>query len=74
MNVPLFFLMTFANYKPDEALRFWQRMEEISARHGRPPEILSNHPSDERRIAKIRQWIPEAKAGKRAFDEGNIAR
>jgi predicted Zn-dependent protease len=68
------FLMTFAGYNPDEALRFWQRMEELSARRGRPPEILSDHPSDERRIAQIRQWIPQAKAGKRAFDQGNIAR
>ena len=68
------FLMTFAGYNPDEALSFWQRMEELSARRGRPPEILSDHPSDERRLAQIRQWIPQAKAGKHAFDQGNIAR
>jgi metalloendopeptidase OMA1, mitochondrial len=68
------FLMTFAGYNPDEALHFWQRMEELSARRGRPPEILSDHPSDERRIAQIRQWLPQAKAGKRAFDQGNVVR
>ncbi len=68
------FLMTFAGYDPDEALRFWQKMEELSARRGRPPAILSTHPSDAQRIAEIRKWIPMAKAGKKAFDEGRIAR
>jgi predicted Zn-dependent protease len=68
------FLMTFAGYNPDEAVRFWERMEQATARGGHPPEILSDHPSDARRIANLRRWIPEAKAGKRAFDEGRIAR
>jgi predicted Zn-dependent protease len=68
------FLMTFAGYNPDEALRFWQKMEELSARRGRPPAILSTHPSDAQRIAEIRKWIPMAKAGKKAYDEGRIAR
>jgi hypothetical protein len=49
-------------------------MAEIGARSGRPPEILSDHPSDARRIADIRKWIPSAVAAKRAFDEGRIAR
>jgi predicted Zn-dependent protease len=68
------FLMTFAGYNPEEAVRFWQRMAEIGAQRGRPPEILSDHPSDVRRIADIRKWIPSAEAAKRAFDEGRIAR
>lgn len=68
------FLMTFAGYNPDEAVRFWERMEQATARGGHPPEILSDHPSDARRIANLRRWVPEAKAGKRAFDEGRIAR
>jgi metalloendopeptidase OMA1, mitochondrial len=67
------FLMTFAGYDPDEAVRFWERMSE-AASGGRPPEILSDHPSDARRVANIRKWIPSAKAAKRAFDEGRIAR
>lgn len=66
------FLMTFAGYDPDEALDFWQRMERLS-RGGQLPEILSNHPSDQRRIAQLRQWIPQAKAGKIAFDQHRIA-
>jgi predicted Zn-dependent protease len=68
------FLMTFAGYNPDEALRFWRKMEELSARRGHPPAILSTHPSDAKRIEKIREWIPLAKAGKKAFDEGRVAR
>jgi predicted Zn-dependent protease len=68
------FLMTFAGYDPDAALRFWRKMEELSARRGRPPAILSTHPSDEQRIADIRKWIPRAKAGKKAYDEGRVAR
>jgi len=66
------FLMTFAGYDPDEALDFWQRMERLS-RGGELPEILSNHPSDQRRIAQLRQWIPQAKAAKVAYDQHRIA-
>jgi metalloendopeptidase OMA1, mitochondrial len=67
------FLMTFAKYNPDEALRFWQRMEAIGSRQGHPPEILSDHPSDAHRIAEIGKWIPNAKAAKQALDEGRVA-
>jgi predicted Zn-dependent protease len=66
------FLMTFAGYDPDEALDFWQRMERLS-RGGELPEILSNHPSDRRRIDQLRKWIPQAKAGKDAYDHHRIA-
>ncbi len=66
------FLMTFAGYNPEEATRFWQRMRQLS--QGREiPEILSDHPSDERRIRDIEHWVPRAEAAKRAFDKGNIA-
>src|SRR5262249_46462917 len=54
------FLMTFAGYDPREAVSFWERMQRASAGRGRPPEILSDHPSDARRIAQLRQWVPEA--------------
>jgi predicted Zn-dependent protease len=66
------FLMTFAGYNPDEALNFWQHMQRLS-RGGELPEILSNHPSDQRRIDQIRRWIPQAKAAKVAFDQHRIA-
>jgi predicted Zn-dependent protease len=67
------FLMTFAGYDPDQALVFWQHMERLSAERGRPPAILSTHPTDARRIAEIRKWIPEAKAALRAYKEGRVA-
>jgi predicted Zn-dependent protease len=67
------FLMTFAGYDPDEAVRFWQRMHAAVGANGRPPEFLSDHPSDERRIHDLREWAPKARAAKKAFDEGRVA-
>jgi predicted Zn-dependent protease len=67
------FLMTFAGYDPDQAVVFWERMQRATAGRGRPPEILSDHPSDSRRIAQLRQWAPRARAGKKAYDEGRVA-
>jgi predicted Zn-dependent protease len=67
------FLMTFAGYDPGAALRFWERMQEALAGRGRPPEILSDHPSDAHRLEQIRAWIPQAKAAKRAYEERRIA-
>jgi predicted Zn-dependent protease len=67
------FLMTFAGYDPDQAVPFWQRMQELSAKHGRPPTILSDHPSDAQRIAQMKAWIPAAKAAKQAYDRGRVA-
>jgi predicted Zn-dependent protease len=51
-------LMAMAGYDPHVAVGFWQRM----AAHGgsKPPELLSTHPSDERRIAELQKEIPEA--------------
>ena len=66
------FLMAFAGYDPDRAVEFWERMQRAT-RGGSPPEFLSDHPSDEHRIANLREWAPKARAAKRAFDEGRIA-
>ena len=65
------FLMTFAGYDPDEAVRFWLRMEQHSG--GGIPEFLSDHPSGAHRIRDLQNWAPKARAGKKAFDEGRIA-
>jgi len=65
------FLMTFAGYDPDEAVRFWERMAQRNQGAGRPPEFLSDHPSDERRIADMRKWTPMAKKAKQQFDAGH---
>ncbi len=51
--------MAMAGYDPHEALDFWQRM--ASMQNGQaPPEFLSDHPSDQTRIEKIKSEIPEA--------------
>ena len=47
-----------AGYDPREAIPFWQRMAAQSG--GNPPEFLSTHPSDETRIRKLKQFMPEA--------------
>jgi predicted Zn-dependent protease len=66
------FLMTFAGFNPREATRFWAHMEERGSR-GQIPEFLSDHPSGARRIHDFQTWVPQAIAGKKAFDEGRIA-
>lgn len=65
------FLMTFAGYDPAQAVAFWEKM--LRMRGGGPPEFLSDHPSDERRVQAIREWVPKARAAKKALDEGRIA-
>ena len=47
-----------AGYDPREAIPFWQRMS--AAGGSKPPEFLSTHPSDETRLKKIKQFLPEA--------------
>ncbi len=50
--------MAMAGYDPNEAPRFWERMASVGG--ARPPEFLSTHPSPETRIAKLKEYIPEA--------------
>ncbi len=66
------FLMTFAGYDPAEAVRFWERMQQLASGQQRLPEILSDHPSDAHRIQNLKSWVPRARAAKQAFDEGHI--
>ncbi len=52
--------MAIAGYDPNEAVEVWKRM--VQTKDGQaPPEFLSTHPSDETRIRKIKETIPEAK-------------
>jgi predicted Zn-dependent protease len=67
------FLMTFAGYDPHEAVRFWERMQQISGAQGGRPEFMSDHPSDAHRVQAMKEWVPRAIAGKKAYDEGRIA-
>jgi len=66
------FLMTFAGFDPDQAVAFWERMQRISANSPRPPEILSDHPSDKRRIAQLQSWVAPARGAKQAYDDKRI--
>jgi predicted Zn-dependent protease len=50
--------MSMAGYDPNRALSFWQEM--ASSGGTKPPEILSTHPSDQRRIAQIKSFLPDA--------------
>src|SRR3954465_8331954 len=54
-------LMAKAGYDPQTAVGFWQRMSAYSQGKA-PPAFLSDHPSDEDRIAAIKKELPEAKA------------
>lgn len=47
-----------AGYDPREAIPFWERMSAVGG--AKPPEFLSTHPSDETRIRKLNQFMPEA--------------
>jgi metalloendopeptidase OMA1, mitochondrial len=53
------FLMAFAGYDPNQAVGFWQAMEERSGNQ-KIPEILSDHPSDAHRVAMMKQWAVRA--------------
>jgi predicted Zn-dependent protease len=51
--------MAMAGYDPHHAVAFWKKM--AGAKQGAaPPEFLSTHPADAKRIANIEKLIPEA--------------
>ena len=52
-------LMAIAGYNPDAAAEVWVKMSKLGGQQ--PPEILSTHPSHERRLNNLRKWAPEAK-------------
>ncbi len=55
--------MARAGYDPRSAIEFWQRFREHAReKGGAPPEFLSTHPMDTRRIAQIEALMPKALA------------
>jgi predicted Zn-dependent protease len=51
--------MSMAGYDPHHAVEFWQRMAQAGGGQA-PAEFMSTHPSDQHRIAKIQEEMPEA--------------
>jgi len=51
--------MAMAGYDPNNAVSFWQRMDEMSG-GGAPPEWLSTHPSHSTRISDLQANMPKA--------------
>ncbi|HLP03894.1 MAG TPA: M48 family metallopeptidase, partial [Paludibacter sp.] len=50
--------IAMAGYDPSESIAFWERMAANST--GAPVEFMSTHPSDAKRIAKLKEFLPEA--------------
>lgn len=48
-----------AGYDPRVAIDFWTRMSNVGNGQ-KPPTFLSDHPSDEQRIQKLKELLPEA--------------
>jgi predicted Zn-dependent protease len=56
--------MARAGYDPEAAVQFWQRFMQYDQQQGGSgtPAFLRTHPTDEKRIQQLQQWMPEAKA------------
>lgn len=51
--------MAMAGYDPNQAVSFWERMDQMSGGNA-PPEWLSTHPSHSTRISDLKAQIPGA--------------
>lgn len=51
--------IAMAGYNPREAIALWQRMQAASNGQ-KPPEFLSTHPDEGRRIAELERLMPKA--------------
>ena len=59
-------IMAIAGYNPEAAPELWKRMK--ANKNGAPMELLSTHPSDDRRICRaLSEWVPMAKAEAKKF-------
>ncbi len=53
--------MAMAGYQPSEAIPFWERMKAVGGGGG-TPEFLRTHPSENIRIERIKEWLPNAES------------
>lgn len=54
------FLMAKANYDPNKALEFWERMQREGFGDVGPVQFFTSHPSSDERLEQIRKLLPEA--------------
>jgi predicted Zn-dependent protease len=59
-----------AGYNPQEAIGLWERMEK-AGNGQKPPEFISTHPSEGRRIEKLKELMPEAMQYYKPMGSGN---
>ncbi len=52
-------LMSQAGFNPEGAIALWQNMAKAGG--GKPPELLSTHPSDQSRIRELNNRLPKAR-------------
>lgn len=53
--------MAKAGYNPQEAVNFWTRFRDFNKKKGgSTPGFLSTHPTDDKRIADLQRYLPEA--------------
>ena len=64
-------LMILTGFNPEEAPRLWERMKVASGGKA-PPELLSTHPSNQKRIDNLKKWIPEARKRTDEIKRGSI--
>lgn len=65
-------LAAAACYDPQAAIPLWQRMEQQGS-GGRPPEFMSDHPSDAKRIQHLQELMPQALALRAKYCNGQGA-
>ncbi len=58
--------MARAGFDPEESVKFWQRFKASHGGKSQSSSLLSTHPLDDKRIADLRSWMPEAKAAAKA--------
>lgn len=53
-------LMAQAGYDPNQAITLWQNMSQATQGQA-PPEFLSDHPADQKRIQNLQSHLDEAR-------------